>query len=309
MRDLLRRAFVENAPLKGVAMILSITLFILVRGDKETERTVRVALAVVRPEGRVLVNDLPDEVEITLRGSWTRIKRLNPKDVDPIVIDLTKADDGDIVLEESMVRVPAGLRVASIKPTRLVVQFEHVKKVPVVPEPAGAPADGYIVQRIVADPPTVSVRGVKSVVDGLHDVRTLPVPVTGKRTTFHAQVGLAPLPNGALAEGDTIDVEVFIVEEAASKTLAGLLITLRPPEGVPRPPNLTANPSRVDVVLRGGAAAMRQALAAAAEVKAFVDIHPQDFAGKQRRARVIVEGLPEGVAAEVHPKEVVLVPK
>jgi YbbR domain-containing protein len=118
MRDLLRRAFIENAPLKGVAMILAITLFILVRGDKDTERSVRVALAIVRPEGRVLVANPPDEVEVTLRGPWTRIKRLNPKDVDPIVLDLSKVDDGDITLDSTMVHIPAGLRVASIKPAR-----------------------------------------------------------------------------------------------------------------------------------------------------------------------------------------------
>jgi YbbR domain-containing protein len=307
IRDLLRRAFIENAPLKGVAMILAITLFILVRGDKDTERSVHVALAIVRPEGRVLLANPPDEVEVTLRGPWTRIKRLNPKDVDPIVLDLSKVDDGDIVLDSTMVHIPAGLRVASIKPARFAVAFEHVKKLPVVPEPAGAPAEGYIVSKITADPSAVSVRGVKAVLDGLHDLRTLPVPVATKRMTFRAQVGLAPLPKGAEAEEDLIEVEVSIVEEAAARTLGAVTVITRPPVGVPKPPNLEVIPSKVEIVLRGGAAAIRQVQAD--EVKAVVELHPEDLGAKQRRARVTVEGLPEGVAAEVHPKEVVLVPK
>ena len=307
MRDLLRRAFIDNAPLKGVAMILAITLFILVRGDKDTERSVRVALAVVRPEGRVLVANPPDEVEVTLRGPWTRIKRLNPKDVDPIVVDLSKVDDGDVTIDESMLHIPAGLRVAAIKPARFAVAFEHVRKLPVVAEPAGAPAEGYIVSKIVADPAVVSVRGVKTVLDGLHDLRTLPVPVASKRDSFHAQVALAPLPRGATAADDLIDVDVTIVEQAAAKTLGAVTVVARPPPGVPRPPNLQVIPPRVEVVLRGGAAAMRQVKPD--EVIAVVDIHPEDLGQRQRRARVTVEGLPEGVAAEVHPKEVVLVPK
>ncbi len=307
IRDLLRRAFIENAPLKGVAMILAITLFILVRGDKETERSVRVALAVVRPEGRVLVANPPDEVEVTLRGPWTRIKRLNPKDIDPIVVDLTKVDDGDVTLDESMVRIPAGLKVMSIKPARFAVAFEHMKKLPVVPEPAGAPADGYIVSKITADPAAVPVRGVKSVLEGLHDVRTLPVPVATKRASFHTQVALAPLPRGAVAEDDLIEVDVSIVEEAAAKALGAVPVETRPPEGVPRPPNLEVIPAKVEVVLRGGAAAMRQVVPE--DVKVIVELHPEDLAAKQRRARVTVEGLPEGVAAEVHPKEVTLRPK
>src|SRR5262249_52487718 len=160
----------------------------------------------------------PGEVEVTLRGPWTRIKRLNPKDVDPIVVDLTKIDDGEVTLEESMVHVPAGLKVMSVKPARFAVAFEHVKKVPVVPEPAGAPARGPGGEKRPPAPRVVAVHGQRSVLEGLHDLRTLPVPVATKRVSFRAQVGLAQLPRGATAEEDLIEVEVQIVEEAAAKT-------------------------------------------------------------------------------------------
>src|SRR5262249_49626245 len=100
LRALLRRWFLENAALKVVALGLAVTLFILVRGEKETERAVRVGLAYIKPTDRVLVTDVPDSMDVWVRGPWTRIKRLDPAEVDPVVVDLTKVADGDIVLDE-----------------------------------------------------------------------------------------------------------------------------------------------------------------------------------------------------------------
>src|SRR5262245_1122947 len=142
VRAFLRRWFLENAALKLVAFVLAITLFILVSGEKETERSVRVGVAYVRPTDRVLVSDVPDSVEVSLRGSWTRIKRVDPADVDPILIDLTKRGDGEVTIDDNDIRVPAGLQVVSIRPAKILVQFEHLKRVPVVPELVGATAEG-----------------------------------------------------------------------------------------------------------------------------------------------------------------------
>src|SRR6187549_2064021 len=122
-RDLLRRWFLDNAALKRVALVLAITLFILVSGEKETERSVKVAVAYVRPEDRVLVSEVPDTLEVWVRGPWTRIKRLDPADVDPIVVDLTKSGDGEIRFDNDQLRLPAGLEVRAIRPSSIRVAF------------------------------------------------------------------------------------------------------------------------------------------------------------------------------------------
>src|SRR5262245_10178833 len=115
LRKIARKAFVENATIKGVALILAITVFILVRGDKETERVVKVSVAYAKPDDRVLMADLPDSVSVRVRGPWTRIKRLDPENVEPILVDLTKLSDGEFLFDEDMIDLPPGLRVASIK--------------------------------------------------------------------------------------------------------------------------------------------------------------------------------------------------
>src|SRR5215212_4615357 len=113
MKDFLKKALTENAALKAVALILAVTLFILVRGDKDTERFVRVAIAYQKPEGKQLVSSLPASVEVRVRGPWTRIKRLDPAAFDTILVDLSKQPEGDFVFDDSLLTLPPGVRVAS----------------------------------------------------------------------------------------------------------------------------------------------------------------------------------------------------
>src|SRR5262249_28136125 len=153
-------------------------------------------------------------------------------DIDPVVLDLTKVPDGDVSIDEGAIRLPVGVHVVSIRPSKITVQFEYQKKVPVAPDLAGTPAEGYIVRNIVVDPPKVMVRGSKTYVDGLVDVRTLPVSVAGKRAPVREHIALAPLPKGVEADADAVSVEVQVEEEVAQKPLSDLPIQLQQPPGV-----------------------------------------------------------------------------
>jgi len=305
MRALLGRWFVENAALKMVSLILAVTLFILVSGEKETERSLRVGVAYVRPEERVLVTEVPDSVEVWVRGPWTRIKRLDPAGVDPIVVDLTKHNDGDVRFDAADIRLPAGLEVTSIRPSSIRVQFEHQKTVPVVPELVGAPPDGFIVEKVVAEPATIGLRGPQNTIDGIADVRTLPMSVVGKRAPFRQEVALVPLGRDLMTDVDTVVIDVQVVEEVRTRTLSNVNVTVKPPAGAPRSTAsaLAIDPTSVDIVLRGGAAAMREV--EPKKIAAVIELQIEDLApGATRSATVLINGTPPGVAIEVHPREI-----
>lgn len=307
MRNLLRRWLLENVALKSVALVLSVTLFILVRGEKETERAVKVRVAYVKPADRALVSEVPQSVDVWLRGPWTRIKRLDTEDIDPVVLDLTKVPDGDLSIDEGSIRLPVGVHVVSIRPSKIPVQFEYQKKVPIAPDVVGAPADGYIVRNVVADPPMVTVRGSKTYIDGLVDMRTLPVSVAGKRSTVRSHIGLLPPPKSAATDVDMVSVEVQVEEEVSQKTLSDLPIQLQPPPGVKVPvalSNYNVTPPSVDVVLRGAKNAIKQV--DDRKVMAVVGLHIEDLTPAARVAPVLVRGIPAGVAIEIHPSEVTL---
>ncbi len=305
IRELLRRSFLDNLMIKVVALGLAVTLFVLVRGDKDTERMVRVGVAYIKPSDRALVSEVPDGIDVWVRGPWTRIKRLDPSDVDPIVIDLTKTPDGDVNIGEDMIRLPAGLRVASIRPAKISVAFEDEKKVAVIPEPVGTVAEGFLVARIEPEPMTVTLRGPKTLLEGVADVRTLPLPIAGKRASFQQSVPLAPLAKGLSADADSVDVKVEIEEEVGAETLTGVSVVAILPAGNSRPAGFDLQPDKVDITLRGAHNAI--AHLDASRISATVELRIDDYTpGLVRKAAVQIEGVPAGVAIDVDPREVTL---
>jgi YbbR domain-containing protein len=311
MRDLLRRAFFENFALKAVAMILSITLFILVHGERDA--VIAAYIPVVyspMPEDRVLMNEPLRQVRVMVKGPWTRVKRFDERQVDPLYIDLSKVSDGEYSFQDDMVRLPPGLQVVSINPASIRLEFEKTatKVVAVVPRVEGDPEHGYKVDRLTARPSHVSVRGAKTVVDATRGIETRPVSVEGKRETFREKIPLAPTEaHLTLVEPGPVEIEVTIVEEAAQLKLEGVPIVLRPAPGVAMPPpgRLTVEPANVTLVLRGTKKAIESV--EKAQVFATVVFHGEDLPlGRSRKALVVVEGTPPGVAVEAQPRDATL---
>jgi YbbR domain-containing protein len=309
VKRLMHRLFVEHAAFKIVALILAVTLFILVRGDKETERSLRVAIAYTHHDQRVLVGEVPSWIDVRVRGPWTRLRRLDAESIDPILIDLTGVVDGEVPLSEDLLRLPPGVRVRSIKPAKIVVQFEHEKRLPIVVETSGAPAKGHRVERVTPSPPTITVKGPKAALDVLADVRSAPISVAGRKESFHQSVPLAPLGDELSVAGPAgIDVEVVIGEEQAKRSLRDARVVVRGSDGKPGADGLELTPATVEIVLLG---ARDQVDAVdAARVTAYIELRPTDvFLTAARPARVLIEGLPPGVAVEVRPREVSLGPR
>src|SRR6185369_4132573 len=99
-------------------------------------------------------------------GPWTRLQRFDERDLEPIRIDLRTVTENELRFDESMVKLPVGLRVASISPSEEKLEFEPrvQKKIAVQPLLEGEPAPGFHVARVTAIPSEVTVDGAKSAV-------------------------------------------------------------------------------------------------------------------------------------------------
>lgn len=314
MRDFVRRALTENGALKAVALILAVTLFILVRGDKETERFIRLGVAYVKPEDKQLVGSLPATVEVRVKGPWTRIKRLDPAELETVLVDLSKAPEGEFSIDEDLIGLPPGLRVASMKPSKILVEYEREAEVPIRAVVDGTPADGFAkLDQHPVQPRAVTVRGPKAIISTLHELRTEPISVELKREAFTTRARLAPLPAGVTFVGPAVEevtVDVRLVEEAQTRRLNALSVKIRPSAGVSPGDRLTSTkltPDTVEVVLRAPPARMAKVDLTA--ITAHVELHAEDLVVPQpRQAVVVIEGVPEGVAVEVYPTRVTLSP-
>ena len=305
MRGLIRRIFLQDALLKAVSLVIAIVLFFFVRGDKDAVTGAFVKVIYVLPQDRVLISEPAAELRIGVRGPLTRLTRFDERDLDPVRIDLSSVASGDLRFTEEMVKLPVGLRLASITPSSVKLRFEAriERVVPVQPLLEGEPSAGFRVVRSVAHPREVRITGAKSVVEGIQRVATRPLPIGDARESVHGQVHLEALPPHAEFKGvEEVSVDVEVVAALAERTLRGVPVRVT---GLGRLEG-RVEPDEAEVVLRGPAEAL--AAVPVGMPALLVDGQAEDSrpSGVFRK-RIGVAGLPPDVAAQVRPESVTLV--
>jgi hypothetical protein len=114
VRRWLRGALLDNLGLKFLSIVLAATVFLLVNDDKDREITVREGVLYVLPQDKGLVSERLNEVSVTLRGPWRRLRDFDERSLSRISLDLRTATTGEIAFTPEMVQTPPGLRVVSI---------------------------------------------------------------------------------------------------------------------------------------------------------------------------------------------------
>jgi len=303
VRDFLHGIFVQNIGLKLIALLVALAVFFWVRTQEDVQSALYVTLIYSSPPDKILVTDVPKRVRVSVRGPWSRVSRLNEKDVDPIRIDLGAAGSGEFTFQEDMLRLPPGLKVVSFNPASVKLVFEKrmVRQVPVVPSLEGSPAPGYRVEGTEVDPSSVAVTGAQSVVGTLTHVGTELVQVTGAKAQVSRVVGLAKLPSYAeFVDEARVRVTVRIRPEMSERVLARIPVRI-----VGGGPGARAEPATVDVLLRGPRPTVELLIEKDVEVEVVVGAKESAAALRGAHLRpVAVKGLPEGVTAVARPSTV-----
>jgi YbbR domain-containing protein len=301
VRRWLRSAMFDNLGLKFLSMVLAMTVFLLVNTDKEREITIRVGVSYTLPEDRVLVSDRIDDVRVTLKGSWRRLRKFDPREVDRINLDLRRVSSNEITINNEMIHVPSGVAITSISPRYIRVAFDKrtEKIVEVAAAVSGRPQHGYVVQEIKPLPATIKLRGAERMLGALSAVRTRDISLEGRTDSFVAETEVLP-PDGAECVGSArIAVQVRIDEELVTRKLPGIAVVVKGDADASR---WTVSPPQVDVTLTGALLAVEKARTLLAPVVKL----PAD--GKTREVEVTVEGVPPGVGVKISPEHAKLAP-
>ncbi|MBA3457850.1 MAG: hypothetical protein H0T42_32505 [Deltaproteobacteria bacterium] len=303
VRRWLRGAFLDNIGLKFLSIVLAATVFLLVNDDKDREITVRVGVLYVLPEDRVLVSERIDDVRVTLRGPWRRLRNFDERELSRISLDLRNAPTGEIAFTSDMIQAPSGLTIAQISPRSMRVAFDKrtEKTVDVAPIVAGHPQHGYMVVEIKAAPSTVRIRGAETLLAALSSVRTREVGLEGRTDGFVAATALVPPDGIELIGSDQAEVQVQIDEELVTRRLPGVPVGVIG-DGV----DLTrwsVTPAQVEITLTGALLAVEKARDL---MRPVVRLLPADKLG--RAAEVMIQGLPPGVGVRISPERVKLLP-
>jgi len=301
VRRWLRSAMFDNLGLKFLSMVLAVTVFLLVNTDKDRETTVRVGVSYTLPEDRVLVSERVDDVQVTIKGSWRRLRKFDPREVDRVHLDLRRATAGDIAISKDMIHLPSGVAITSISPRYIRVAFDKRldKIVEIAPAVTGRPQHGYQVDEIKPLRATVKLRGAEGMLAALASVRTQEISLEGRTESFVAETEVIP-PEGVECVGNTrISVQIRIDEALVTRKLPGVGVAVRGDGDLSR---WTVSPAQVDVTLTGALLAVEKARASLVPVvKATPDARP-------REVEITIEGVPPGVGVKLSPEHAKLVP-
>ncbi|HTJ46908.1 MAG TPA: CdaR family protein [Kofleriaceae bacterium] len=305
-RAYLRGALFDNLGLKFVSLVLALTVFILVNTGQEREIVARVGVSYTLPDDKVLVSERVDAVRITVRGPWNRIRHFDERELDRINLDLTHTQAGEVAITPDMIELPAGLTLTSITPKVVRVAFERVrtKGVQIEPVYAGRAMHGFRVDETETKKtlPPVTARGPEGVISALSSIRTEEIRLDGRSESFSVEVQLVP-PDGVEVAPDRVTVPVSLEEIMVNRRVGPVRIALT---GDVDPSRVKIEPAEVEVVLAGGLRGVERVVASG--LTAQVAVSASDVA-KPHTAPVVVEGLPPGVAVQVVPAQVMVMPR
>ncbi|MCP4446817.1 MAG: hypothetical protein GY811_15935 [Myxococcales bacterium] len=307
LRQFGHKAFVENAALKFVALVLALTVFVLVHSGENDVYHPWVSVTYSQETDRVMVSKRVDQVQISVRGTRRRIKRLQKERLESIHIDASRLSNGDLLLEPSIFNLPEGVELISVNPPSIHLEFDQreEKMLTVEVDTVGLPARGFKIGSAMSTPASVRVSGARKALAGVQTIATESVNLTGRTKPFE---GAVELLNGDLdvLDAPTVNVNVQIMEELQARELEDMQVALRGAEGLDvELSGFSLEPASAKVVMYGAVHALEAI--DEGKVRVFVEMTTNDLMqGAPRRLEVRVEPMLTDIAYRITPTHIML---
>ena len=185
MKDLFQRYIAHNLPLKLIALACSVLLWSAVSRDPvvETAYNVPIEFRQVPPNLEITTAGIP-LAQVRLRAPERALGQITAADVHP-VINLAGAAIGEHTydLAASQVRVPYDIQVVQVTPAEIRIGFDRslTRQMEIHPRVTGHFEPGFGIQRVTADPSTITVVGPESHVKSATMAITDPIDVSDVR--------------------------------------------------------------------------------------------------------------------------------
>jgi len=295
-----RRWVLDNWPLKVVAILLAIALWIVVAAKRPATQIRPVSVQLDLPRGRALTQPLPNVTALVVgRASGLLTLYREPLVIHKVVPDTVSSSQYALALAPADVVVSPDAKVAvqDVQPRQIVVVLDEIarRRVPVRARVTIQPDSGYVlVGGVAVIPAEVEIAGPRAQVGPLDSVSTAPVEVTGAREPVRLRV---PLDTGAATTLRMSPAEVEVLAQVvplAERLFTGIPVFVDNPTWAP-------DPAEVTLAIRGPAT---RVLALAAD-SFRVSVTPGRTATPGDSAILVAEG-PPGITARAIPAAVVL---
>ena len=229
LKALLKSVFLENSVLKFFSLVLAITLWFFVMGEKKAEFSFAdVPIVLInKPADLVVAHQTAQSVNVRISGSRSIVATLSSNMIKAF-IDLDGAQPGKTIYKNLIdtIKIPNGTKITSISPAELSLTLESTvtKEVQVHLNLVEGPPEGYEVTQIAIQPELVEVRLAQSEAGKIKKVITEPLYLAGVKEDIEKELVLV-LPGLDLSRSlssDKVKVSLSISEKIIEKTLSSI---------------------------------------------------------------------------------------
>lgn len=203
----------DHALLKLMSLIIAVLMWYGVARDPVSEVALRVPVEFSRaPQSLDYTSDVLPQAQILLRGPARVLRDVAPESVH-LAVDLQGATPGEHTydLAPNQVRVPHGIEVMQVTPTRLRLVFDkrETRQVTVLARVVGTLPPGYHIASVVVVPPVLTISGPARHVDAIENALTDTVDASGVagRASFET---MAYLPDPLVHITTSAPVKVIV---------------------------------------------------------------------------------------------------
>jgi YbbR domain-containing protein len=252
-----------NLGAKIVALFFAIFLWLHVTAQQLENQTFRVPLALTgMPDSLTFIHEVPEFVEVTVRGSRSNLLKLRLFGRLKATVDLSDVKRGriNIPLSPVMLNISEDFDPRDIEvdePKTLTLNFERVvtRMVPVRVAYRGEIPQDIIIRGVpTIIPDRVQIRGASSVVSGIAMLNTEEIDVRGKRGKLTQEVGISISGRSVAVNPAKVLIEMELSRRGV-RTLANLPPTLLQDAG---DVEVTYSPKTVSLTIEGPEEVIRE---------------------------------------------------
>ncbi len=178
------------------SVLIALVLWIQVHGQGMGSLRMDVALQVRDvPADMVIVNDLPDQVSITISGLQSQLNALDAENLF-VSVDASSLNMPGVIeqaLDVDTIDLPVGLKVEKIQPDSVQLQVDHVVKRTVEITPVFDLPQGWHAEHVVITPATVDLSGPEVWLSTLDKIETTALRLDLAQGAFDVETEIAPL--------------------------------------------------------------------------------------------------------------------
>lgn len=306
MRSRFHGLFLDNLPYKVTAVVLSCMLWYIVQGEEILEVNKRIAVTVAVPDGYTIKGPTLRYKDATLRGPRVLVGQyMEGKRPLEATIKIPPGKAGQLryrVDRENLVGLDSRIRM-TIHDPYIVVTVDEVagKKVPVREVIEGVPAQGYMLEKVVIEPDSVGISGLKVDLAKVNQVATEKINISGLKQPKVFEVSLVKSGLGELQlSASQVTVKVAIGEQKINKKYASIPIEVVGSEYL-----TNVRPQFATIVIQGTPGVL--SFVKKADLRAFVDVrdltpgrYDREVQVKIPSDTVMIETYPKSTAVEIY---------